>query len=121
MVTAVVQSDFRSTGGNVVRTATERFTAAGSMGWTRFEDTNVIAAISGTATTGTVIVERSAVDPGLPNGAAITPVDDTSFSGDLTTGVTPRVYIESGVGWWRIRVTVSTAGYVDCALSGQGG
>ncbi len=121
MVTQVVQTDYTAVGGRIVRTAYERFSAAGSMDWTRFESTNVTASISGTATTGTVVVERSAFDPLGSPGASAAPADDASFTGDLTAGVSPRAYYETGVGWWRIRVTASTGGYVDCGLSGAGG
>lgn len=122
MTTKLIQADYRAMGGSMVRTANERFSAAGAMEWTRFADTQVIAQITGTATTGTVVVERSAIEPtSTTSSTYAAPADDTAFTGDLTSGVSPRVYTESGVGWWRIRVTTATAGYLDCALSGKGG
>ena len=90
-----------------------------AMAWTRFEMTDITAQISGTATTGTVVVERSARDPG-PNGASASaaPADETGLTGNLATGVVPNVYVETGVGWWRIRATTVTGGQIIAALSG---
>lgn len=94
-------------------------TTADLMNWTRFEMTDVTAQISGTATTATVVVERSARDPG-PDGsmASAAPADSAGLSGNLVTGVVPSVYVETGVGWWRIRATTVTGGRIIGALSG---
>lgn len=119
MATTIVQTDFRPTGGDVVRTGYEKFTTTGLTEWVRFNDTQVIVQVSGTATSAIGLVERSAVDPAVSTDY-VAPVD-SGFSADLTTGLAGNAYVESGVGWWRVRLTTVTAGNVFVALSGQGG
>jgi hypothetical protein len=94
--------------------------------WTRFVNTSLIAALSGTATAVTATVLRSAVDPnflvnGVAQGPAASPADSAGFSGSLATGITPNVYTELGAGWWCINVTAISGGTCTATLSGQAG
>ena len=96
-----------------------------STDWHMFVNTNIIAALSGTATSVTAVVERSAVNPALlvngsAQGAVTSPADAAGITGNLATGVAPNIYTESGVGWWRIRVTAISGGNCIASLSGLG-
>lgn len=94
--------------------------------WHQFVNTDIIAALSGTATAITAMVERSAVNPagkgltGAAQGAVTSPADSTGFTGDLSAGIAPNIYTESGVGWWRINVTAIAGGNCIASLSGLG-
>lgn len=119
MVTQVIQSNI---GGLPNRVAVDQFITTGQMDWTRFENTDVVAAAGGTATSFTGVIERSAVDPNSPVAnplSGVTPADSTGLTGNLTTGITPNVYREPGVGWWRIRVTACSGGSANTSISGQ--
>lgn len=109
------QAKTNGSAGNTVAFATD---------WVKFQDTDIVAALSGSATDVEAVVERSAVDPaflvnGSPQGAQTSPADATGFTGDLSTGIAPNIYTESGVGWWRINVTTVTGGTCTATLSGK--
>ena len=94
--------------------------------WVKFINSNFTAALSGTATAVTATVLRSATNPNLQiNGAALatysSPADANGFSGNLSTGIVPNIYTETGVGWWCINVTAVSVGTCTATLSGQGG
>ena len=91
----------------------ETLVAAGASEYARFQD-KVTVQLSGTATAITAVVQRSSIDPsrGTANWA---PVEDTTFSGDLSAGISPRRYVEPAVGWWRLNITSMPAG--NCTLS----
>lgn len=93
--------------------------------WVQFINTNLLAALSGTATAVVAIIERSAVDPNLGSLGAVTPIispaDSAGFTGSLATGIPPNIYSEPGIGWWRINVTSVTGGTCTATLSGLSG
>lgn len=114
----------------VVYTATSNAPGSGKTApfatdWNKFINTNIIAALSGTATAVTAVVQRSAVNPnllvnGVAQGAVASPADATGFTGDLSAGIPPNIYTETGIGWWRINVTAVSGGNCTASLSGQG-
>ena len=83
---------------------------------TRFTQ-DVSVQLSGTATDIVAVVERSSQDPGSgeENWA---PVEGETFTGDLSAGIPPRAYIEPAAGWWRVRVSTLTGGYVRVSMAG---
>jgi hypothetical protein len=96
-------------------------TAAFTGDWQMFQNCNIIAALSGTATSCIAVVERSATDPNGPFAANAVLADSTGFNGNLATGVPANVYQEASVGWWRIRATTVSGGTCTASLSGLGG
>lgn len=79
---------------------------------------NVLVSISGTATSITAQVQRCDNDPNGPLGANWVPVD-SGTTGNPSTGMQPTLYIEPGLGQWRIAASAVSGGYVNCTISGQ--
>jgi hypothetical protein len=88
--------------------------------WQRFIGSDIVIALTGTATSVTVTVERSPTDPSSPAGALTSPADSAGFTGNLSTGIPPNIYTESGVGWWRVNVTAISGGNCTASMSGGG-
>ena len=84
----------------------------------RESDNGVIFQLGGTATAFEAIVERSTRDPirQTPNWA---PAEDENWTGDLSSGVSPRVYNEPARGWWRLRVISITGGALQLNIMGE--
>lgn len=101
-------------------------TAPFNTDWHQFVGTDIVAALTGTATSITAVVQRSSVAPTQvatalqPAGPLISPADNVGFSGNLSAGIAPNIYTESGVGWWRISVTAISGGNCYASLSGLG-
>lgn len=74
--------------------------------------------LAGTATNIVAVVERASQDPGSGN-EDWAPAEASNFSGDLSAGMAPRVYIEPVDGWWRVRVTTLTGGYARISMVGD--
>lgn len=113
-----------ASGNREIVTLSQTLTGVGATDWVRFVNTQIVAQVSGVATAITAVVERSDINPAGPRDPGVThvaPADTTGFTGDPATGVVPNVYIEPGVGWWRINVTALTGASVNLSLSGIGG
>ena len=103
------------------------FTSPFTTDWHQFTNTDVVIALSGSATAVVAVVERSCVNPFarvagslVPQGPITTPADSDGFSGNLSAGIPANIYTESGVGWWRVRVSSVTGGDCTASLSGLG-
>lgn len=74
--------------------------------------------IAGTATSIVAVVERASEDP---NGDRVNwaPAEADTFSGNLSAGIAPRIYVEPADGFWRVRVTTLTGGYVRVSIVGD--
>lgn len=83
----------------------------------QFANCEVIVTVSGTATSCTVQVQRSAFSPTDPLGPLWVPAD-VVITGDPATGILPVVYSEPAFGWWRLNVTTITGGYLNATFSG---
>ncbi len=86
--------------------------------WQRFVACDIVAQVSGTATSVVAVIERSATNPDTDEDYTVAPADLTGLTGDLTTGVPPNIYTEPGVGWWRVNVTTNSGGSCTASLSG---
>jgi hypothetical protein len=76
----------------------------------------VCVQLSGTATSITAIVERSTRDPVQgPNWA---PAGDP-ITGNPSTGLPIKRYMEPTRGWWRVHITALSGGSVISDVSGQ--
>ena len=83
----------------------------------------IVLAVSGTATSVTLQVQRSATDPVSPAPGVFIPVGDwvpadVPVSGSPESGMVPIVYVEFTFGWWRVNVTDVEGGTVTVSLSG---
>lgn len=99
------------------RTLEQTLTDPGSTDWVALSGQVAVQA-TGTATSFTGVVERSARDP--LDGADPAPAGDAPLSGDISAGLPPELYAEPGVGWWRVRVTTLQGGTATVAISGRG-
>lgn len=104
--------------GVLSRTGTQKIGVPGVTDWVQFSLGEVSAGLAGTATAVTAVVERSFVDPSTsahelahPAGAVV--------SGNPAAGITPSVYTETAVGWWRWNITAIAGGYVYASLAGS--
>ena len=116
MPTDIRKTDFRPVGDQIVQTAYVTLSAPGEMDWVQFVTTDVVAQIEGAATSVTAIVERSVFNPyeQVTNGApAAEPI-----TGNPATGISPSVYVEPALGWWRVRLTAISGGSATISLSG---
>ena len=105
-----------STGSALYDTAADSFAAAGATDAVSFVGTGIIVQFGGNATAMTAVLERSATDPAVaPSWSTI----DT-FTG-APASLTPNSYDETGVGWWRVRLTNLSGGAATVALSGRRG
>lgn len=89
------------------------FAAAGQTQAMRLQG-DVVVQISGSATVIDAIVEHATRDPATPQ-ANWAPADTSNFSGDLSIGMAPRVYLEPASGFWRVRIITLTGG--NCKVS----
>ncbi len=90
-------------------------TAVGSTDAIKMARGDVVVQISGTGTA-TAIVERSTRDPNTANWAM---AEDTPFQGDLAAGMSARTYTESGIAYWRVRLSAYTSGTVKVSIMGS--
>lgn len=98
---------------------TELFTATGATDPVMYAE-SVTVSLTGTATAVTVVVERNPLDPAA-NPARWAPAEDEVFSGNLTTGISPRVYDEPAKAFWRVRVASITGGNCHVSMVGVAG
>lgn len=107
-------------GGQYAVTGWATFSGAGTTNWIKFANTNVTVQADGTATSMSATVERTTRDP---NAGPVTqaPADGVAFTGSAAAGLTPNVYQETGVAWWRVNVASVSGGSVTFSLSGMGG
>lgn len=118
MPVTIVPAPIQRTGLYAV-TAYQTLSVTGATDWVQFQDTNIIVQIDGAATDIVAVVERSALDPSKYTDATWAPADDLPITGDPSSGLSPFVYIELGVAFWRVRVTTLTGGTATVSLSGK--
>jgi hypothetical protein len=86
--------------------------------WGRFANCSIIAQVSGSATGITASIERADLDPAnYPENAA--PADSAGFTGDPSSGMVPKLYSETGTGWWRWNISAISGGSVTISLAGS--
>jgi hypothetical protein len=79
---------------------------------------DVVVQISGTATNIVAVVEHATRDPGGAQ-ANWAPAETSGFTGDLSLGMSPRVYMEPATGFWRVNVTALTGGNCRVSIVGE--
>lgn len=119
MASTLVPYPIQRTGLSAV-TVSAPFTTTGSTEWAKFQDTMVIVQLDGTATSVTAIVERTTLDPNRSDVFYYAPADDTPITGDPSSGISPSIYQEYGVAWWRVRLTAVAGGTCVASMSGRG-
>lgn len=104
------------------RTQRSRFANTGDANWVRFDPGEIILQVDGAATAVTVVLDRMTCNPDATGLAeqSYAPVTDTNTTGNPATGIQSRVFMETGIAWWRPRVTSLTGAPVFVSLSGRG-
>lgn len=96
------------------------FDAAGSSDYVRFQESEaeVVFHLSGTATSFVAVVERATRDP-VRDTANWAPAEDEQWTGNLATGVAPRIYHEPLRGYWRLRIISMSGGNLRLNIMGE--
>ena len=79
---------------------------------------DIVAQISGTATSIDAVLERSVADPGTTSGSWA-PAEDLHFSGDLSAGIAARPYYEPLSAFYRMRIISISGGTATISLIGK--
>ena len=107
---------------NAVVVASTVATSIGVTDWACYTG-EIAVQVTGSAQHIAIRVERSALDPDGPDGANPAPADGVGIEieGSPVGGIAPVMYMEPGVGWWRLVVTELVGGSALLTTSGHYG
>lgn len=112
--------EFRNHIGVRSRNGYQTFTQVGVTDWILLSN-YIAVSVSGSATSVSIMVERSVTEPTGKIGATPVAADDAPIQGNPSQGMSPVAYMEPGAAWWRIRVLDLAGGNVFVSLSGTEG